>query len=153
MIGPDPAHPPPHEERPFGIDGLDGARLVTFAARVNDIEAAISALRRDGHDPGESFAMQRALPDGGLLSWRLTRPPDWGRGVIPFLIEWGDNPHPSRTCANRARLTDLRARHPDPTRVRAAWSSMGLDYIVAHGLHPCVEATIAGPRGSLTLAG
>jgi Glyoxalase-like domain len=88
VVGPDASQPQPPAERPFGVDDLLHPRLVTFAVRVENIEATVDELRRLGHDPGEPYAMQRALPDGGTLSSKLTHPPDWAAGVVPFLIEW-----------------------------------------------------------------
>jgi hypothetical protein len=153
VIGPDVAQPEPSGARPFGVDELLRPRLVTFAVRVEDIAATVDELRRLGHDPGEPYGMQRALPDGGTLSWRLTIAPDWAAGVVPFLIEWGEAIHPSQSCAHGARLERLIARHPDPMRVRAAWNAMGLDYVVESGPVAQVEATISGPAGSMRLGG
>ena len=154
VVGPDASQPQPGVERPFGIDRLQGRpRLVTFAVRVDDIEASAEALARAGFDPGPSFAMQRALPSGGVLSWRLTRVSEWGGGVVPFLIEWGDNVHPSQSCASHARLDQLRAQHPDRERVREVWSAMGLQHVVSPGPVARLEATITGPRGSTRLTG
>ena len=55
--------------------------------------------------------MQRALPDGGMLSWRLTIAPAWAAGVVPFLIEWGEDIHPSQSSADGAasRTSDRKA--------------------------------------------
>ena len=153
VIGPDATQPQPPAERPFGVDDLLHPRLVTFAVRVENIEATVDELRRLGHDPGEPHAMQRALPDGGTLSWRLTHPPDWAAGVVPFLIEWRDVIHPSQSCAQGARLERLHAQHPDPSRVAAVWNAMGLDYFVEGGPIARLEATVRGPAGSITLVG
>jgi Glyoxalase-like domain len=153
VIGPDTTQPQPLGARPFGVDELVRPRLVTFAVRVADIEVTINELRRLGHDPGESYAMQRSLPTGGVLWWRLTLAPDWGGGVVPFLIEWGNVIHPSRSCAQGARLERLRAQHPDPDHVRAVWTAMGLDYFVDAGPAARLEATVSGPGGSVTLGG
>jgi hypothetical protein len=153
VIGPDETQPPPPAERPFGIDRLQGPRLATFAVRIDDIDACIDALRGAGHDPGPSFAMQRALPGGGTLSWKLTSPPEWADGVIPFLIDWGESPHPSGACTSVVALDRLRAEHPDPERVRRVWRAMGVPYDVDDGPAARLEATIHGPGGSAVLTG
>src|SRR4051794_14713483 len=73
VIGPDPTQSPVSGPRPFGIDDLGGdARLATFAVRVDGIDVVVAAARAAGHDPGEARSMQRAAPDGTMLTWRLT---------------------------------------------------------------------------------
>jgi hypothetical protein len=153
VIGPDETQPPPVDERPFGIDRLRAPRLATFAVRVDGIDACVEALRRLGHDPGAPFALQRLLPAGGTLSWKLTRPPDWADGLVPFLIDWGDSTHPSQSCTSFAALEHFRAVHPDPERIHAVWSAMGLPYGVDEGPVARLEATISGPGGSARLTG
>ena len=154
VIGPDPTQGEVATARPFGIDGLSGdARLVTFAARVDDIDAVVAAARAAGYDPGEPRSMQRATPDGGLLSWRLTTPPEWAAGAVPFLIDWGDTPHPSTTSAQGAALSGLSIGCPEPDRVGAALAAIGITVPVTQADAPTLQAVITGPTGSMLLTG
>jgi hypothetical protein len=151
IIGPDPEQPPPAAPRPFGLDELDGPRLMTWGARTTDIDAAIAAARAAGHDPGDARSMQRARPDGVLLSWRLTGAN--GDGVVPFLIDWGDTPHPAASAPTGVELVALELTHPAPERVQAVLDAWGLgDVRVAAGDAPSVRARLRGPNGDLVLA-
>lgn len=117
IVGPDPDQDEPPAARPFGIDDLTGARLVTWCARADrPLEDAIAASRRAGHDPGEPIEMSRMRPDGVRLSWRLTPPQLVGpnRGIVPFLIDWGSSPHPTSTLPHHVSLVQLRLETPDP---------------------------------------
>ncbi|MFD6156376.1 VOC family protein [Nocardia sp. NPDC060256] len=96
IIGPDDDQPAPALPRPFGVDGLAEPRLVTWAARVPDIDAAVTEARATGYDPGEASGMSRETPDGQVLRWRLTLAHDH-TGVVPFLIDWGATAHPSES--------------------------------------------------------
>lgn len=151
IIGPDPAQPAPAQPRPFAVDDLTGPRLVTWAARTTDLDAAIDAARAAGHDAGSAQAMQRARPDGVLLSWRLTNPsPD---GVLPFLIDWGDTPHPAVSAPIGVTLDALELTHPAPERVRAVLEAWGLHQVtVIAGPAATVRAELTGPNGRLVLA-
>ena len=49
VIGPDPEQPQPDRPRPFGIDSLTAGRVVTWAARAQDLDAVVaSADRKSG---------------------------------------------------------------------------------------------------------
>lgn len=151
VIGRDPRQPDPPQPRPFGLDDVVGAHLVTFAARVTSMPAALAAARIAGYDPGEATAMQRATAEGDLLSWTLTAPPAWSAGVVPFLIDWGATRHPSETSAQGATLRFLRVTHPEASRIRAVFAALDLAIEVADGPEPGLDAVIDGPSGTLTL--
>lgn len=120
VIGPDPEQPEPAAPRPFGIDGLDRARLVTWAIRAP-------------LEPEESIAMSRRRPDGVVLSWRLAFAPDGGDGLLPFRIDWGDTPHPSATAASGTRLVSFTGTHPEPDRIQAELAALGATLPVSRG--------------------
>ena len=66
VIGPDPSQPAPDFPRPFGIDDLTEAKLVTWAIHVSDLEGRIESARASGYDPGEIMPLSRQSPDGLL---------------------------------------------------------------------------------------
>lgn len=53
------------------------------------------------------------------LSWRLAVPPDLREfgGLVPFLIDWGDSPHPAATVTRGLRLVSFTGFHPDVAKV------------------------------------
>ena len=119
IIGPDPGQPTPTTRRPFLVDQLRTPRVVTWAVRTGDLDAAVSAARDRGYDPGVPRAMSRESPTGDLLRWRLTPPrPDYEAGLVPFLIDWGATEHPTARSLPRV---SLRAG-PRPTPTRSGWA-------------------------------
>jgi Glyoxalase-like domain len=153
IVGPDPDQPEPGQPRPFGIDSLDRPRLVTWAIRVDDMDETCAQTRAAGWDPGPAVAMQRATPDGGLLSWRLTAAMPGGEGLIPFLIDWGMTVHPSSTVTAQVSRRVWRAEHPDPERVTQTLSALDVAELltVARGPESTLIAVVAGPGGELEL--
>jgi hypothetical protein len=152
IIGPDVDQGDPEIPRPFGIDLLDAPRLVAWAVRVDDVDAAVAAARATGIDPGDAFAMARATPDGDTLHWRLTFPTGAGPvHPVPFLIEWGDTRHPAATAATGARLVSLRGEHPDPTALAAAVTALGASLAVTAAPEPRLVAVLEGPGGQWEL--
>lgn len=152
VIAPDPDQPPPHRPRPFGIDTLALARLVTWAAKAPDIDERVSRAKAAGYEAGTVQAMSRARPDGVNLAWKLTlRDEPAGDGLVPFLIDWADTAHPSATAAKGCRLVTFRAEHPRPDSVTSLLAALGERLEVREGPHPRLIAEIVAPRGRVEL--
>ncbi len=147
IIGPDPGQPDFAGERPFGTASDAAAELVTWAVRTPDIDAAISSARAHGYDPGEAAAMERALPNGGRLRWRLT--PD--AGAVPFLIDWGAGPHPTGAELPQLRLVEFTIRTRDPEALRSQLDTLGATADLEQG-EPVMRATLDTPFGLRTLS-
>lgn len=141
VIAPDPGLPTPIRGIGFGLQGLSAARLVTWAVRHPAIEAAAGQA---GLGPVQAGRRERA--DGTVLSWRMTDPyAERMGGVIPFLIDWGDAPHPATAAPPGGRLVDFRLEHPAPERVRDVLTGLGMEdpgVDVARGDEPRLVALI-----------
>ena len=152
IIGPDPEQPDPPRWRPFGIDRLRDARLVTWAARTADLERQVEMARCGGLDLGAIVSMSRNRPDGARLSWRLTNPEvTHGGGIVPFLIDWGDSPHPASGLASSCPLVELRAEHPAPNELNGQLEALGLRLRVDAGPAPSLIAVLDSPNGRVEL--
>lgn len=98
IIGIDPTQPEPAHPRAFGLRPDGDIRLVTYAVRPTDgetLDDLADALRSAGAEIGPAIAMQRTRPDGVTIHWRLTLPVTGNEPAVPFLIDWGDTPHPA----------------------------------------------------------
>ncbi|MEV0378693.1 VOC family protein [Nonomuraea sp. NPDC050643] len=157
IIGPDPGQETPAGPRPFGIDELAGAALVSWAVAVEDIDAAVARARARGHDPGDPRDMSRRTPAGDLLSWRLTPPPQAGRGLVPFLIDWGATRHPAESGLPPIALLSLTIAHPDPAAVAGRLAAVGVPLDdggprLVQAPRPHLSAVLSGRHGDVTLA-
>lgn len=157
IIAPDTEQPEPASPRPFGIDGLDGPRFVTFAIHASQgetIDDVVAAMRSCGEDPGEIISMSRVTPDGEEIGWSLTLSPAGladGAGLAPFVIEWGDTTHPAEVTPAGCTLVSVSGTHPDPDRIRALYSAIGIDVSVEDGDTVSLEAVLDTPNGRVTL--
>lgn len=146
VIAPDPTLERPERGLPFAMGDPVRWRLATWALRAEPIDARVAAtaglgLVQEG---------RRARPDGDVLSWRLTDPYAMPLdGVVPFLISWGDTPHPSTSAPAGGSLVGLRIEHPEPERVRAALATLEAPTRVDPGDVPALVATIATERGRI----
>lgn len=151
VIGPDPDQPDPPQPRPFGIDALAAPRLVTWAIAEPQLERRIEAAAKRGYAAGSVFPLSRDLPDGTHLEWRVARPePRGGDGLVPFLIDWGDCPHPAQSSAPGCSLANLHGEHPDPDAVRALLDALGVDLELRRG-EAALVALLDTPSGRVEL--
>jgi catechol 2,3-dioxygenase-like lactoylglutathione lyase family enzyme len=146
IIAPDPRQPEPAQPLPFGVGSSTRPHLAGWAWRVDDIDAVIARAREHGYDPGDAVAMERLTADGVRLQWRLTLNAAGG-GPVPFLIDWGDTPHPSRSAPSGLTLLSLRFEHPEPASIATTLTALGADAQVVAAERPAMVATFAGPNG------
>jgi hypothetical protein len=152
IVAPDPDQPPPDKPRAFGVDDLKESRLVTWAAKTDELDFLKRDVAQEGVQLGEVMSGSRRRPDGTLLSWRFTNPRTvLGDGVVPFFIDWNESPHPAQSAAPGLSLIDLRAEHPEAKRVQEMLHSLGIGLPVQEGSRPALIAIIEGPRGRVEL--
>lgn len=152
VMAPDPELPPPDRGRLFGLDDLQRPRLVTWALRRETIEEAAADARDGEVELGPVQAGSREQPDGTSLTWRLTDPyATPAGGVVPFLIAWGETPHPARGAPDGGELVGLRAEHPEPGAAREALAALGVEMQVERGGRPGLIATIRAGNGRVEL--
>ena len=152
LIAPDPGQPPPVRARWFGLDTLTDSRLVAWAAKSADLDRQAGAARRAGLPLGEVRTGRRELDRGPVLSWRLTYPGvRLGSGLVPFLIDWAESPHPAQAAPGGVRLLDLRGEHPEPAAIREDVRRLGLELHVLQGSKPALMATLDTPHGRVEL--
>jgi hypothetical protein len=155
VIAANPSGPKPGRPRWFELDGLKPdapARLATWAARTDDIRAALAA---SSEPLGDVEPMSR-----GALDWLITIPSD-GRlplgGVAPTLIEWRTPHHPAATLRETGcTLLRLEAFHPDPPRISALLRSISFEGPISvaplpAGGPPSLVAHVHTPNGPRTL--
>lgn len=152
VIAPDLELPRPERGRLFGLDALEGGRLVTWVLRRERIEEAAGRARSRGVGLGPVQAGSREKPDGTVLSWRLTDPRAMPmHGVVPFLISWGDTPHPAGSAPDAGELVGLTLRHPETEAVRDALAALGAEARVEEAPRPELAATIRTDAGTVEL--
>lgn len=150
VIAPDPSQPEPASPRPYGVENVSGGKLVGWALACGDIETAVVNARSRGFDPGDVIDGQRLNSHGALLRWRLTANA-LSAGMVPFLISWGDTPHPASGAPPGLVLTDLYVEHPKPQALAAAFAALDTDVEIRDAPTPALVARIVGPRGELEL--
>ncbi|MEX0800468.1 MAG: VOC family protein [Dehalococcoidia bacterium] len=151
IIAPDPDQPAPSQPRPFGLDDGGPPRLAAWCAKAPDIDERVARARAAGYDPGGVLALGRDRPDGTSVTWRFTFPTGAGDGLVPFLIDWGDSPHPSLDAPRGCTLVSLRGEHPRPQAVVPLLKALEVELDVAPGPAPALVLLLDTPNGQVEL--
>lgn len=152
IIGPDSTRPAPEGGRILGLDHMMSSGVITWCARVPDLDDAVAHANALGFPYPEPAAMRRASAEGEL-SWRLAfNDFENPGGLAPLLIAWDEGvPHPSTSAAPGLRLVSMHGQHPAPSRITALLSALGLDLEVRRGPQAGLTVRIASPGGTVPL--
>jgi hypothetical protein len=155
FIGLDSGQPGvPADQTMFGLGSLGrfAPHFRTWAVSADDIDALAGELRQAGFAFADPVDASRTTPDGQLLRWRFAVNPELPySGMQPFLIDWGDTPHPA-TAGNlpRLELLELRITHPDPELGRLLeMLGWGGHFSIAET--PGLITEFSGPKGQFRL--
>jgi len=152
IIAPDPAQPAPRLPRWLGVDDARTPRFTTWAATSSNLVTSLERARLGGVTLGSVRTGSRVRADGVFLQWQLTDAQQLvGDGIVPFLIDWGDSPHPASAAPTGATLQEWRAEHPDPPRIMAMLHALEIDMPIDRHPMPRLIAVIDTPKGQVTL--
>ena len=152
IIGPDTKVLEPQEVHIFGIHELETPRLVTWAARADDLVALTDVARKHMVDLGSVSQGSRHRPDGTELTWSFTDPlAARNGGVLPFFVDWGDTEHPAPGLPQDCKLLQLSLRHPHAENVQQRLHAIGIALPVQQAPEPRIAARIRTPKGEVEL--
>lgn len=157
IIAIDPAAAPPARRRWFDLDDADlqerlrrdGPQFAHWAARVDDAQAAVAALKTQGIDRGTVIAASRPTPQG-LLQWQITVRDDGQRlldGCLPTLIQWG-TVHPAAAMpASGVTLLSFDLQHPQADTLTSACQALDLRGVPVQAGPAGLRARLQTPKG------
>ena len=71
--------------------------------------------------------------------------------MVPFLIDWGETPHPAASAPAGCALTSLHIEHPEADRLRGIFQGLEIPVEVHAGNAAALVARITSPRGTVEL--
>ena len=152
IIAPDPAQDAHRSPRVFRLDEIDKPTLVTWSAASASLRDLAGVSFDDGQRLGEARSMSRLRPDGIELHWTMTDPyAEVDQGLVPFLIDWADSPHPGESAPTGLSLLALEAWHPQPDAVNVKLSRLGIDLRAGFSDEPRLVALLESPAGRVAL--
>jgi hypothetical protein len=95
-------------------------QVLCWVLAVNNIE---NIVKECGYNPGEILQISR-----GELTWKITVPSNGmlvENGVLPVLIEWPNEQHPSKKLINKnISMNTLSLFHPEPNKIKNIISNL-----------------------------
>lgn len=134
----------------FDLDQISKSKLVRWVAKSNQIPKQEKLAHDAGFSLGAVIVGQREKQDGTLLKWSLTDPlSNPGDGLIPFLIDWKDTPHPGGSTPKGCTLLALSGTHHNPDSIQHKLQVIGIDFEIEKGDTIELIATIQTPLGMI----
>ena len=127
VIATNPNANKPSRQRWFSLDetGIKekikkSPRLLCWVVEVDDIE---DTAKKCGYNPGETLLLSR-----DELTWKVTVPSNGKlveNGVLPVLIQWPSNQHPSKKLNNsKVLINKISLFHPEPYKIKSIVSNL-----------------------------
>lgn len=139
-------------ERAAEIAAIVRPRLLTFAIRGAALEAFAAGAAELGLEPSKPIAMTRTRGDGVTLSWKCVYLGNREfHNSVPFLIDWGQSEHPSRTTPAGCELKQFSALHPEPDRLRRVYDRLSIRVPVLLAPVAGFQAVLSTPNGDVVL--
>jgi len=123
-------------------------RVLCWVLAVDNIENSVKTC---GYNPGEILKMSR-----GELTWKITVPSSGilvDNGVLPALIEWPSDQHPSKKLTNsKVSINKLSLFHPEPYKIKNIISNLiESDLIRVSEGFPKIELILTTQNGKVVI--
>ena len=152
VIAPDPNTSLPNQDILFNKYFNQRPQLARWVVQTEQIEKITNGALSSGLNLGSVQNGSRKNPDGSIIAWQITDP--WViplEGAVPFLISWGDTPHPAASVASGGELVGFILEHPDTVKVRDALTYLGLNMKIKLAERFRLVATIETAHGPIEL--
>lgn len=128
------------------------SKLSTWALRSDKIDELASFAVQNGLHLGELKSGSREKADGTFLSWKLTDLRDQlFDGALPFLINWGETPHPATIAPRAGELIGFEIKHPKAEQVSNGLKILGANIQVNKAEKSKLIAKIKTKKGIVIL--
>ena len=117
----------PSRQRWFSLDEARTKEKIKHSPRalcwVLEVDNIENTVKKCGYNPGEILQISR-----GELTWKITIPSNGSladNGVLPALIEWPSDQHPSKKLTNsKVSLNKLSFFHPEAYKIKNIISNL-----------------------------
>jgi hypothetical protein len=130
-------------------------RLIAFALASSKLDVVAERVREGGFEAQGPIPGSRTTPDGDELDWQmlLIGGHDYG-AFVPFLIDWGDSPHPATTSPTGISVERFEVHHPDAGVLGQIYRDLlGAEVETVHADHSMLDLVLDTPKGRVAFRG
>jgi len=148
LIAPDPNQNIPLKNIVFNIGKIKVPKIITWAVRsanINELGAKIKIAEiQDG---------KRIKEDGTLLKWKTAEITEFAdtSGMVPFVIQWDQTPHPASTSPVGCNLLEFSAEHPSPNQFTKLVSELSFPFKIVESPSFQLKIKINSPKGVIEI--
>jgi hypothetical protein len=134
---------------------LSRPKIMTWVVQTDTIEKTVNELNALGNfhiDPPQTITREK--PDGTKISFNIAfkkEPPPPDDGLIPFLINWGQSPHPSTSVECKCQLKEWYGCHPDADRISSILKKVGIEFLIKKADTPSMHLALKTPKGDIEI--
>ena len=155
VIATNPNADKPSHKKWFSLDEAEtkekiknSPKVLCWVLEVDNIE---DTVKRCGYNPGEILQLSR-----DELTWKVTVPSNGKlveNGVLPVLIEWPSDQHPSKKLINsKVTINKLSLFHPETYKINKTLSNLiESDLIHVSKGFPKIELTLTTQNGKVLI--
>ena len=145
----------PSRQRWFSLDEARTKEKIKHSPRalcwVLEVDNIENTVKKCGYNPGEILQISR-----GELTWKITVPSNGSlvdNGVLPALIEWPSDQHPSKKLTNsKVSINMLSLFHPEPYKIKNIISNLiESDLIRVSEGFPKIEFILTTQNGKVVI--
>lgn len=150
ILTPDPAQAGV-EDPWMQIRGVHKPALIRWAWQTTDIFTDRGRWQALGWNPGQVMTGSRLTGDGKHLQWKLTDPDGPSGWILPFLIDWGNGPHPADLLPEGCQLQSIHIWYPEPVRLTFMKDLEDVSTVSVLTGNPRMVIWLNTPRGVISL--
>lgn len=151
VLSPDPNQPQPgHWSEAIINANADG--IFHWAARHDDLKSLHIKAMKLGYKSSGVLPFSRETADGQTFNWQLLFLSGHNFGaLVPFFIDWGNTPHPSKNIPSTGHLKRFTLISPQAPALRQLLLSLHIDVEIENGSKPKIMVEIASKENSMLL--
>lgn len=148
IIAPCPDLPAPPHGLLFQEHFPQGPKLTTWVLRTEKIAQDHRRAIELGVPLGDLQAGSRLKQDGTSLSWKVSNPYALPmNGAVPFLIDWGNTPHPAASAPQAGQLSGFRIEHPQALELEAMLEALQMNVPILPATAVKMTLSVQTPNG------
>lgn len=141
---------PNHWSRAIFAANSDG--IFHWAAKCSDLKSLHNKALACGYESSGPLAFSRKAPNGEIFSWQLLFLGGHNFGaLVPFFIDWGNTPHPSKNIPMGGQLYRFSLASPQANSLRKFMQSLDINVDITQSEIARIDIEVKTKNSTISL--